>query len=682
MTSEASNIVKGFQSLFYSARREYRIWKQNVTLDPEFSQKALVYAEEQNLAGADILIRVSFLEGQGEYEEALTLVIEASSEISPLLESVSLHLQGILHHSIARKNPGPNHHKRAIESYKNSLAAVSDDITYPATCHVLVDLAQAYGDTGGKLHSRLMEESYARIIDFKTVTPLKNCSIPGRAWIRIAQIFKRNGEVESTIKAYKNATQDPIDDPLYEVPSAPWLYLGREYFSLGSYDKAIDAFRKALELNFPRPAVAWNLIGKAYYLKGDYVESKYAFEQVLEQSEGTLSSFNREANRAIELISAGLRPEALSPNDLSIFWPGEISDVIKNTPEQRILRKIDNAETDQYQKYLNKDDSGRDNTLSILRGWSSAVMLIEGSEQTWPGGGYFIKWKGKGIVIDPGFGFLRNFHDASYHGREIDAVIVSHNHPDHNADLTHIDNLRYEIYKRCKGKDKAELSPYGLLWDTDSQEAIKLPSDKPEHRSSPIVFSIGLCDPEHEFASPNKLPISVQYFRVTHGGLSNAIGCKIILHNEAGKDFTIGYTGDTEFFPGLSICLSNCDILLAHISQPSREELIDHNVRKKDHLGYRGLAELIKTAEPKVTLVGEFWGGLADLRVDLIQGLRKLTGINAILPTGIGMHVALPTLEIECSACHKNVSVSKTHVAPPHKPFSKLSYLCPDCFLD
>ena len=62
---------------------------------------------------------------------------------------------------------------------------------------------------------------------------------------------------------------------------------------------------------------------------------------------------------------------------------------------------------------MERKSSKRDNVVSILRGWSSAVTLLEGTEQLWRGGGYFVKWAGKGIVIDPGFDFLRNFQLCS-----------------------------------------------------------------------------------------------------------------------------------------------------------------------------------------------------------------------------------------------------------------------------
>jgi len=121
--------------------------------------------------------------------------------------------------------------------------------------------------------------------------------------------------------------------------------------------------------------------------------------------------------------------------------------------------------------------------------------------------------------------------------------------------------------------------------------------------------------------------------------------------------------------------------LLAHISQPDLEEFTDPSHRKKIHLGYRGLAELIKETKPKLTLVGEFWAGLADLRIDLIQGLRSLTGDEAILPAGIGLHLDLPSMNIACAECRRSVSYKEIRVAPPASRFENLAYLCKDCLL-
>lgn len=108
----------------------------------------------------------------------------------------------------------------------------------------------------------------------------------------------------------------------------------------------------------------------------------------------------------------------------------------RESPESRLIRRATQAGETQYDRYLARPNSKRSDSISILRGWSSAIPLLDGSERRWRGGGYFLTWRGFGIVLDPGFDFLRNFHDAGFHAREISAVIVSHNHPDHNTVLS------------------------------------------------------------------------------------------------------------------------------------------------------------------------------------------------------------------------------------------------------
>jgi hypothetical protein len=121
--------------------------------------------------------------------------------------------------------------------------------------------------------------------------------------------------------------------------------------------------------------------------------------------------------------------------------------------------------------------------------------------------------------------------------------------------------------------------------------------------------------------------------------------------------------------------------LIAHISQPSIEELQDASKLKSVHLGYRGTIQLLKECQPRLVLIGEFWAGFADLRIPLVKALRQRSGVDAVLPAGLALHVALPSLEVECTKCDGRTALSRIKVAPPVDSFKNLAYLCPRCVI-
>jgi Tfp pilus assembly protein PilF/ribonuclease BN (tRNA processing enzyme) len=494
---------------------------------------------------------------------------------------------------------------------------------------------------------------------------------PGKAWNNLAFALQAKGQFDESIKALKKA----LSDPKIGQPGYVWNNLGLAYRHKGQISDAIKAFRTALaDSTYENPAKAWTNLGQVYAVKGDINRAKTAFQKAL-KSKDRLGTDHARARFGLQLLKSKIAQSALSPNDQALATAAPTEDI-----ESAIITAITEAGVTQYDKYISHKDSLRDNVLSVLRGWSSAVPLLEGSERRWRGGGYFLKWKGCGVVLDPGFDFLRNFHDAGYHGREIQAVFVSHNHPDHNSDLKSIDDLQYELYKRLKTKGAR---PYVLLWDEDSRVATKFSIEKPEHQHPPIFLDFGFPQPIDLRKHPEKLPIRVIPFTVKHGvDVPHAMGMVIELLDEKGVTaLRIGYTGDTTFFNELIIHLSKCDLLLAHISEPSVEELKDATKFKEGHLGYRGTAKLIKECKPKLSLIGEFWAGYTDSRISLVKGIRQRSGSQSVLPTGIAMHVHLPTLDIECTECGKPTPFAQIKVAPPTDIFGNLSYLCPKCLL-
>jgi hypothetical protein len=75
--------------------------------------------------------------------------------------------------------------------------------------------------------------------------------------------------------------------------------------------------------------------------------------------------------------------------------------------------------------------------LVVLRRWQSYNPKIPrlGSLRA-RGGGYFLMWHNRGIVIDPGYDFIQNFYDEGFSLEDIDAVMITHSHPDHDDDFS------------------------------------------------------------------------------------------------------------------------------------------------------------------------------------------------------------------------------------------------------
>ncbi|HUU17587.1 MAG TPA: MBL fold metallo-hydrolase [Sedimentisphaerales bacterium] len=288
--------------------------------------------------------------------------------------------------------------------------------------------------------------------------------------------------------------------------------------------------------------------------------------------------------------------------------------------------------------------------------------------------------------MDPGHDFLMNFHDQKFHLRELDAVLVSHNHPDHTHDLKSIDDVKYEMWANSKKKPK----PYSLVLDNDTDRSTEEWTREPKgFRKPPIRVDANRQDKVDLYKEAG-LPFNVDSFKVEHTkDVPNAVGYRVSCMKEQKPILTVGFSCDTKYFPEL--CnddeLGGCDILVAHMSQPEIPELKDPvNAKfKEEHLGYRGTIELIKRCKPKLTIISEFWAGLADARILLLQGLRNRCKTNNILPGGVGLLVKVTcepmSFQILCTNCKKWTQHEKIKIGSSSVSFGPLNYLCLDCCL-
>lgn len=125
---------------------------------------------------------------------------------------------------------------------------------------------------------------------------------------------------------------------------------------------------------------------------------------------------------------------------------------------QTIAQRIDYTVFHNQEKFLDfiapklSETVSHDIIFEVLRRWNSYTPIIADNYYTSRGGGYFIKIKGKGIVVDPGFNFIDNFREAGHKFNEIDAVLITHAHNDHTADIESILTLLYRYNKEFRGE--------------------------------------------------------------------------------------------------------------------------------------------------------------------------------------------------------------------------------------
>lgn len=102
------------------------------------------------------------------------------------------------------------------------------------------------------------------------------------------------------------------------------------------------------------------------------------------------------------------------------------------------------------------------NCLLILKAFSSSTPILlnyaKGTD-TYSGGGFYIRWNGCGIAVDPGYRFIERLHEAGYSVLDINVVIVTHEHIDHTNDIRLLDDLHYNAAKQNR--------EYEYGWDSE-----------------------------------------------------------------------------------------------------------------------------------------------------------------------------------------------------------------------
>ena len=359
--------------------------------------------------------------------------------------------------------------------------------------------------------------------------------------------------------------------------------------------------------------------------------------------------------------------------------PYELKDYFTELPQMHYYQA--NIEKNHERKYLL-------NSFWLLKGFSSSTPTIYSAtfDSECLGGGLYINYRGKGIVIDPGIGFVNSMHKHGIYINDIHVVIITHDHYDHNADAETISSLLhdYNNYNKKKNALVKEIFELGntvkheIHWIVDSGTASKL-----KGKIAPVRKLKDYLGENRKEVLKNEKGIRLYSVNTHHIRNGECFGLKLRLLFEDGW-FEFGYTSDTAFFKELPLFFHATDLLVFHVSDLYKKD-VKGIKNKSSHLGYNGSIKLLQNVNAKLVIASEFCCTNGDFRMDFMKSvvdeIKKEKEI-LFLPGEIGLKIYLPNQEIECSICRRKVSVDKIKVIAPDKSFGEIKYACRQCAQD
>jgi ribonuclease BN (tRNA processing enzyme) len=233
-------------------------------------------------------------------------------------------------------------------------------------------------------------------------------------------------------------------------------------------------------------------------------------------------------------------------------------------------------------------------------------LTVLGASGTWPteGGatsGYLVQHEGFNLWVDAGTGTIANLQKHIDIAR-IDAILISHEHPDHFVDIYPC------FYARHYGEmGESHLPLYS------GPDFYKLVSDVLSIDSQVVMsvaFDVHSVDPGDVFEVG---PFKVKTEPMTHLGLK-ALGFRL----EAGGE-VLAYSGDTGPTHHLETLAKDADVLLSEATWQDRDDLMPFHLSSRqaaDHARNAGVGRLVLT---------HIWPGL-DHETSIAQAAEEFDG--------------------------------------------------------
>lgn len=425
-----------------------------------------------------------------------------------------------------------------------------------------------------------------------------------------------------------------------------WNGKGVVLDDLGKKRAALDAFNKAIELDPKMDSPYYNR-GFIYVESGKWSKAKVEFQKFITLSDDDewiklaklrLKQIN--AKLAAQKIPKGtsvkkgrarktekLIHEERKPFDVGIDFTEQykrsgLADKVVGLRKKldKVIKKALTPDPQLNTEYIN-------NSLHVLRDWNSYTPILPAkfrpNDDLGPnerrGGGYFLVWRGFGVVIDPGLDFIDQLYNKKLSIADVNAVIVTHCHLDHTRDIEALIDLNYR-YKKFLKNSRKRRKPDSILFYL---------SISAKYKYKEFLKSSGCCENPEILTGNKKYSITdyidiigVEVFHDDIVSQDEAIGCIFELKDETGTVVhRFGFTSDTRQDESLEEKFKGCDVLLAHLGTTETIDEVEKGL--SNHLGIMGCYDLMMKVKPKLFIVGEFGEELIQARLNILEFIAK-----------------------------------------------------------
>jgi ribonuclease BN (tRNA processing enzyme) len=247
-------------------------------------------------------------------------------------------------------------------------------------------------------------------------------------------------------------------------------------------------------------------------------------------------------------------------------------------------------------------------TITFLGTGGARFMIIS---QLLASGGLWFNFDGTQILMDPGPGCIVQVTKRKLNPQELSAIIVSHRHLDHSADL----NVMTEAMTDGGFQKRGILFTPRDAMETDSilHSYLRKSIEGIEYLEAGKTWSVGNVS----FTAP-----------VRHVHMVENYG--LIFKT---KKHTIAYITDTRYFEELGSYYRG-DLLMLNLTFLHKRTVPDRPGAPMDHLSEPDAERLIKEIKPKTTILTHFGMGVWRAKPELVAAaLTEKTGSKVIAAT-------------------------------------------------